>query len=61
VDSQNSGSSGRQSSIHLPDLPDGGCGGAETVFEVIVVWAGWVGAAMRRPSQRPVSRASPRG
>src|SRR5687768_13745640 len=46
VDSQNCGSSGRQSSIHFPDLPDGGSGGAETVFCSFVVWAGRVGAAM---------------
>src|SRR5215204_4470153 len=46
VDSQNCGSSGRQSSIHLPDLPAGRSGGAETVLCAIVVWVGWVGAAM---------------
>src|SRR5829696_2326442 len=43
VDSQNCGSSGRQSSIHLPDLPAGRSGGAETVLCAIVVWVGWVG------------------
>src|SRR4029453_5212108 len=61
VDSQNCGSSGRQSSIHFPDLPDGGCGGEEAGFRLVVVGGGGVGAAMRRPSQGPVSRASPRG
>jgi hypothetical protein len=46
VESQNCGSSGRQSSIHLPDLPDGGCGGAVTVFCAIGVCVNCGGAAM---------------
>ena len=57
VDSQNCGSSGRQSSIHVP-RPD--AGGA-TVFGGAAEVSGRVGAAMGRRSQGPVSRASPCG
>jgi hypothetical protein len=56
VSSQNCGSSGRQSSIHLPRGREGGAATA-----VGVVWAGRVGAAMRRRSQRRITRASPGG
>src|SRR3954453_24075640 len=56
VDSQTRGSSGRQSSIHLPGRRDGG---AATVFAVVVVWGGRVGAAIRRRGRLPVSCRSP--
>jgi hypothetical protein len=49
--SQNRRSSGRQSSIHLPDLSDGGPGGAGTVVGAVSgsigVRVNRVGAAMR--------------
>ena len=59
VDSQNCGSSGRQSSIHRPRPAGGLGGGAATVF-----WSSCgrcVGAAMRGRSQGAVSPASPCG
>ena len=46
VDSQNCGSSGRQSSIHLPRPVGGAAGGATTVFSGVLVVSGRVGAAM---------------
>jgi hypothetical protein len=45
VVSQKAGSSGRQSSIHLPRLP-GGCGGATVAVSGALVDGGRVGAAM---------------
>src|SRR4051794_18268607 len=60
VDSQNCGSSGRQSSIQVVRPDAGGAGGATVVSGAAEV-SGRGGAAMRRPSQGPVSGASPAG
>src|SRR4051812_49961303 len=58
VDSQNRGSSGRQSSIHLPRRRDGG---AATGFAVVVVWGGRGGGGLRRRWRvPPFLRAPPR-
>jgi hypothetical protein len=46
VVSQKRGSSGRQSSIHLPRPVGGAAVGAAAVFSGVLVDSGWVGAAM---------------
>src|SRR4051812_49609479 len=58
-DSQNSGSSGRQSSIHPRRGTDGGAAG--TVVDGVVVDGGRGGAGMQRRAPRGISPPSPRG
>src|SRR3954453_3566498 len=53
VDSQNCGSSGRQSSIQCPRPVGGADGGAATVFSGVLVVSGRVGAAMPTTVARP--------
>src|ERR671927_427844 len=61
VDSQNWGSSGRQSSIHRPPLGGAGAGAPEGAAPVVATSVGRVGAAMRTPWRGPVPRPLPYG